>query len=155
MTTVLVPLADADLAALASGRRLDAVAAYAATRGFLDTFGLDSADDEDAERTLLYLAGLHALQEHGRRLVAVASVPVAGGDELGRVTLTSLSFAQVSALFADEPEAAPQVAAVRDAVAGLELGDAWDAAAHQRLLEETDLLWYGPEEWAVLVDPAH
>lgn len=155
MTTVLVPLRDADLAALAAGGRLEGVAAFAPTRGFLDTFGLESADDEDAERTLAYLAGLQALMAHGRRLVAVASAPVGGGDGLGAVTLASLSFGHVTALFADESEALPQVAAVRDAVAGISLGDAWDAPEHQALLEQADLLWYGPEEWATLVDPAH
>lgn len=149
---VFVPVASADLAAWASGEVLSDADAFAPTAAFLDAFGLSAPDEEDAERTLTYLAGLGALQRHGHRLVAVAEAPLGaeGDDEWGRVRV-SLPFSHVSALFADDPDAAAQVASVRAVVQDLSFDEAWSAPAHERLLADADLMWFGPEEWSQLV----
>ena len=139
-----------ELRALASGAEL-AGPARAVTPTFLGAFGLASADDEDAERTVLYVAGLDGLLRHGRRLVAVAECTGRdAGGEFGAVSVDRLAFGQVTALFAEEPAAQPRADATRVALAGLGVEDAWEHAAHQALLADADLLWYGPEEWAAL-----
>nr|NLI49352.1 hypothetical protein [Propionibacterium sp.] len=139
-----------ELRALASGAVL-AGAAWAVTPAFRDAFGLGPADDEDAERTVCCIAGLDALLRHGRRLVAVADAEARdAGGEFGAVTVDRLAFGQVTALFADDPAAGPRVDAVRAAVAGAGVEDAWEHPAHRALLEDADLLWYGPEEWGLL-----
>ncbi len=151
---VFRPVSVDELRALARGASLGG-SGFAATGAFLETFGLASADDEDAERTLLYLAGLAALLSHGRRLVAVAEASVRDcGDRLGTVPLDSITFGQVSALFAEGRESAALVAAARAELGGLGVEDAWEHPAHQSLLEDADLLWYGPQEWAVLTGDA-
>lgn len=140
-----------ELRTLAEGERLSGDA-YAVTPSFLDAFGLGPGDDEDAERTALYLAALAALVRHGRRLVVVAEASAHDtGDEYGVVGLEHLGFSQVTALFADEESAWPLVEAARGAVAQLSVEDAWDHPAHGVLLSDADLLWYGPEEWTSLV----
>jgi hypothetical protein len=58
----------------------------------------------------------------------------------------------VSALFAEAPASRPLAEAARSAIAQLGVEDAWEHPAHRVLLEDADLLWYGPEEWASLVD---
>jgi hypothetical protein len=151
---VFWPICGAELRALADGGVLTGTS-WSATPAFRDTFGLGVGDDEDAERTALYLAGLVALRDHGRRLVAVAELPAAdSGDHLGAVAVDRLGLADVTALFADAPSAKALVDAAGAATAGLALEDAWDNPAHEALLAEADLLWYGPQEWAALVQSA-
>lgn len=148
---VFRPLSTDELRALGRGDELTVHFAFASTPEFLDTFGLSHADDEDAERTLLYLAGLAALQRHGRRLVAVADLHARNrGNAIGVVTADGLRMAQVSALFADEPAAQRLADAVVPLIKTQSLEDAWDHPSHEALLKGADLLWYGPEEWPVL-----
>jgi len=148
---VFWPVSGADLRALAGGQVLTGTA-WSATPAFRDTFGLGVGDDEDAERTALYLAGLVALRDHGRRLVAVAELPARdSGDALGAVSVDRIAFGDVTALFADAPSVAALVDAAGAATTGLALEDAWDQPAHEALLADADLLWYGPQEWAALV----
>ena len=142
-----------ELRALAAGGSLPGPA-WAATPAFLDAFGLGPGDEEDAERTALYVAALAALLEHGRRLVVVAEAPArpAAGEsaEFGAVDVDPLVFAQVTALFAEDAAHRATADAVGVALAVLGLADAWGRPAHEALLEQADLLWYGPEEWAVV-----
>lgn len=153
---IFVPTSAAELAAWAGGGVRSGVDAVAATPAFLAAFGLaaaDPADREDAEQTALHVAALAALLATGRRLVAVADAPAVadGGDDLGRVGVADLPWPAVTALFADEPAAAPEVARAASALAGRDLGDAWDDPATEALHEATDLLWHGPGEWQALV----
>lgn len=146
-----------ELRSMARGAKLPGPA-WAATSAFLETFSLASGDDEDAERTLLYVAGLAALLSHGRRLVVVAQAPATatggGDDAFGAVEIDPIGFGQVSALFADAADSARLADSARTSLAGLALEDAWDHPSHQALLNHADLLWYGPEEWAVLTGDA-
>lgn len=149
---VFRPVSDADLRSLGEGAALTGPA-WSVTPDFRDAFGLGPADDEDAERPALYLAGLDGLQRHGRRLVVVAEVPARDvGHDYGSVEVGRIAFGDVRAIFADEPDAGPLVDAARAATAGLAIEDAWDDPAHEALLAGADLLWYGPEEWATLAD---
>lgn len=149
---VFVPLSAADLAACAGGSPLAGVRAFAATPAFLGAFGLGAPDDEDAERTLLHVAALDALLRCGGRLVAVAEAPARDLDnEFGRVEVGSVAFSAISALFADHADAAGALAHVSRVLGEASLDAAWDNPAHRELMETTDLLWYGPEEWGVLV----
>lgn len=149
---VFVPLGADEVAAWASGTPYSGVA-YATTPTMLAAFGLDLADDEDAERTSLHIAALDALRRHGARRVAVASASAFddGVTDLGAVTCGPLAWTAVSALFADAPEAGPAVAAAAAGLAGIrDLDGAWEHPAHEALLHGADLLWFGPEEWARL-----
>lgn len=145
------PLSVEELRALGTGEELTVQFAFGATPEFLRAFGLDDAADEDAERTLLYLAGLAALIRHGRRLVAVAEAPAQGlGNEYGVVSCTrGVRMADVSALFAEDP-ASQRLADVTRAALAHGVEDSWGHPAHEALLANADLLWFGPEEWAVL-----
>jgi hypothetical protein len=89
-----------------------------------------------------------------RRLVLAAEVEseqiTPTEDAAGEVTLSSLSWAQVQALFVAEPEAAEAVRKARRAVVE-RAGDVTLAAALQlpeigELLEGFDLLWFAPDE---------
>ena len=154
---VCVGVSDAELRALGAGATLPVPLGFAATPAFLDAFGLDDPTDEDAERTLLYLAGLAALQRHGRRVVLVADLapldappdPLAP-TTLGAVSARGVRLGQVSALFADDPHGRRLADAARPALAGLALEQAWEHPAHERLLAEADLAWFGPDEWAAV-----
>lgn len=140
-----------ELQALASGTVLTGPA-FAATPSFLDAFGLDAPDDEDAERTLCCIAGLWALLTHGRRLVVVADVPARdGGTQFGAVGVDRIAWDAVTAIFAEDPESQGLADAAASAMAQLGVEAAWDHPSHTVLLADADLLWFGPQEWAALV----
>lgn len=157
---VFVAIPEAGLGEWARGGVLREATAFAATSAFCSAFGVDDPSDEDAERTLLYIAGLAGLLRDGVRTVAVAQAPSArplpGPDEpLGAAGVPDLRYAAVTALFTDDPadpDASAALARARDALAGLGLADAWDHPAHEALLAEADLLWHGPAEWDALGD---
>ena len=144
---VFAPLSRTELAALRESPLGGPIAAFAATENLCETFSLAPADDEEAERTALLLAGLSGLLSDQVRIVVVAesdALDEEGG--FGEVILPGLSWFDVTAIFADDPAAAPAVAAAVKAIPGLGLDAAWDAEPVQRLMSEYDLLWYGPEE---------
>lgn len=148
---VFVPLPPPTLASWAQGGEYRPAASFAVTAGLRQAFGFGPADDEDAEHTALHVAGLTALLGGGRRLVAVAdvaAVPVVGGD-FGEVTVGSLPWSAVTAIFDESDPAAAGL--LRPLVAGTELADAWDAPAVTDFLADHELLWHGPGEWATLV----
>jgi hypothetical protein len=147
MTVVLVPVSRDQLDSLREEPLAGPVTGFTVTAALRDTFGLSAADDEEADRTALLLAGLRSLMSNGKRVVLVVDAsPVDDGDPLGEVTLPGISWKDVSAFFADASEAALLAAATARAVAGLDLDVAWDTDAAQALMGEHDLLWYGPEE---------
>lgn len=126
--------------------------AHAVTPSFRATFGFDGADDEESERTAMYMAGLAGLLKNRRRLVAVAETSATDqAGELGEVLIEELRFNRVTALFADDPANAKDVSDAQSALAGMGLSPAWDAPEHEHLLQIIDLLWHGPEEWHTLV----
>jgi hypothetical protein len=142
-----VPLSRDTLSALTTAPIPGPVAAFGVTPGLCDTFTLPATADEEAERTALLVAGLSSLISYGSRLVLVVdAAPTDDEGGLGECTLPALAWRDVSAIFAEPPEAVSAVAAAAAAVQGLDLDAAWDAEAVQTLMGEHDLLWYGPEE---------
>ena len=60
--------------------------------------------------------------------------------------MTGLRWAQVTAVFADEPGAAPDLEAARALVGGRPLADVVDDEEVVGLVDRWDLLWYAPAE---------
>lgn len=147
MTVVLVPISVKQLSCLREAPLAGPVTGFAVTPGLRGTFGLGDADEEEADRTALLLAGLSSLISYGKRLaVVIDALAVDDGDSLGEVTLRGVAWGEVSAIFADAPEAATAVSDAAEAVSGLDLDAAWDTAEVRALMAEHDLLWYGLEE---------
>ena len=156
MTVVLVPISHDTLAALRGTPLAGPVTGFAVTAALCDTFGLAVADDEEADRTALLLAGLASLLAHGARLVVVVDASVVDdGDPLGEVTVPGISLRDVTAFFSDAPDAAGAASAAARAATGLGLDAAWDTAEAQLLMAEHDLLWYGPEELDTFLAAGH
>ncbi len=152
MTVVLVPLSVEQLGGLRQAPLAGPVTGFAVTAALRDTFGLDVGDDEEADRTALLLAGLRSLMSYGKRLAVVLETSATDdGDPLGEVTVRGVSWQDVSAIFADAPEAATAVSETGEAVVGLDLDAAWDTDQAHALMTEHDLLWFGPEEVDALV----
>jgi len=152
MTVVLIPVSVEQLAGLREAPLAGPVTGFAVTPGLRDTFGLGDSDEEEADRTALLLAGVASLISHGKRLVVVVdAAAVDDGDPHGEVVLRGVAWGEVSAIFADAPEAATAVSDAAEAVSGLDLDVAWDVDAVRTLMAEHDLLWYGPEEAGALL----
>ena len=147
--TVFVPLTLAavqHLEASGSARDLIGYAAGPALRGWL---GETRLDDEEADYVALNHAGIAALtlaDTTPTRIVLAVDQDVAGGDELGAVTVAHLEWAEVRSLFADDNAAAAAVLSARSAVRGLDLAAALADPTVDALQESYDLLWYAPEE---------
>jgi len=129
---------------------------YAATPGLWAAAGLGPAEIEEAEFVALGYAGVAALVTTAEplRLVLAADVAdrqVAAGehDDLGEVNVHDLRWAQVTALFGDDPAAGDLVARTRSRLTLTDPPDPAAALAQDSvaaLLEQTDLLWYDPTE---------
>jgi hypothetical protein len=129
MTTLVFVAVDwADAAALRSGADLGRRTGCAPTDELARRIGPD-VDAEEVEYAALNQAGEPAAAVSPRRLVLAADVEpaqlVETGDGWGGVTVNGLRWSQVSALFADEPVVAEELAAEAD---------------------DRDLLWFTPEE---------
>ena len=107
---------------------------------------------EQAEYAALSYAGVLALvlKPAAPRLVVAAEVrqeQLADLDRsLGEVEVGELTWAQVRALFADEPAATEAVKRAGEVVAGQNLSAALDAPEVGAVLDEYDLLWFVPHE---------
>lgn len=145
---VFVPVSPADLAAWATTGVRD-VTGFAATPSFLEAFELPVSDIEDADLTLLEVAAIAGLLEHGVRLVAVCSAEAIGTEpaEFGAVTASRVRWGSVESLFADDAAGAAAAAEARQALGDTDLDAAWDADATNDLLRSTELLWHGSAEW--------
>ncbi|MDO5535237.1 MAG: hypothetical protein Q4F65_11365 [Propionibacteriaceae bacterium] len=146
---VFVPLAPADLADWASSGRRD-IRGFAATPAFLDAFDLSTPDSEDADLTLLEVAGLAGLLTHGVRLVAVCQADAAGAEpaNFGAVVAEKVRFSAVESLFTDDEAGAERAAAAKELAGEVaDLDEAWDSDALDDLLRTTELLWHDSSEW--------
>ena len=146
-----VPLSHEQAVALRAGDDLGPLAAYTPGPALQAAHGLGPADDEEAGFVALGYAGLAALLARpGLRTVLAADLDPArvedGGSEFGEVAVTGLRWAQVTAVFADEPDAASDLEAARELVAGRPLADVVDDEAVVGLVDGWDLLWYAPAE---------
>lgn len=148
---VFVPLSPSELSHWAT-EGVRPVVGFTATAAFLSAFGLSSSDSEDADLTLLEVAGIAALLEHGQRLVAVCDADGHGVEpaEFGAVDAGEVAWAAVESLFCDDEAGADRAGAARAALGAVDLEEAWDAEATSELLRSTELLWHGSTEWARL-----
>ncbi|GAB2574462.1 helix-turn-helix domain-containing protein [Microlunatus antarcticus] len=146
-----VPVSREQATALRSGDDLGDLVAYAPGPALQAAHGLGPTDEEEAGFVALGYAGLGALLT-GPGLRTVLAVDVGGGQvqasgsEFGQVQLHGLTWAQVSAVFADEPDASPDLDAARALVAGRSLADVADDEEFVGLVDRWDLLWYAPAE---------
>jgi len=121
-------------------------AGYAPTAALAETFGVEPG--EDAEMAALQMADVAGLTAgNPERLVVVAEVPAArvvavdddGAD--GAVMASNLSGEECRAFFTGDCDAATAQAA-----AGLEIDDAWELPAVQKLLADYPLEWHDISE---------
>ena len=114
---------------------------------------------EEVEFVALSHAGVLAVSSGSDPLRLVLAADVADrqvtdrGSELGEVMVAGLRWAQVQALFADEPAAESSVARARADTAAMGLAEALAIDAVAALQSEFDLLWFAPEELDLL--PLH
>ena len=147
---VCVPANAEQARQIAGGRTVEGpLQAFTASPALYETFGLQPSDDEQAEYAAMLLAGLWALIHHGERLVLTAMVDSRtlgpGGEAAnGGASLSELEASSVEAWFSDDDGAA--LDAVRAAVAGLSLDDAWEDPRVQTLHAEHDLAWHSVTE---------
>ena len=148
---VFIPVDRADAVALRAGAELGNRPGCAPTAGLAGALEPD-AGAEEVEFAALSNAGVLALSAGSNPLRLVLAADVADGQvtdrgsDLGEVTVAGLRWAQVQALFADEPAAEPAVARARADSAGLGLAEALATGSVAALLSEVDLLWFAPEE---------
>lgn len=144
---VFIPLDVETLHRWAEGGSHQPAQAFAVTGALRTAFGFGPNDEEDAEHTVLHVAGVAALLTADRRLVAVAEVEATEQPDghFGQVSTGDVQWRQITALFSDDAEA------VDDSLAGLDLEAAWEVATIADGPTERPLLWHGPGEWQALV----
>ncbi len=152
---IFVPMTRDEVAALRSGPVRSGVVANsysgcAATASLVASLEADTVIEE-VEFAALSNAGVLALVlKPSPRLVVAAEVREDQVTDLGgpwgEVEVDGLAWAQVRALFADEPAAWDAAKLASKAVAGRSLGAAVAAPEVAAVLDEYDLLWYAPEE---------
>jgi Family of unknown function (DUF6912) len=149
---VFVPMTWDDAVGIRSGTTQSSqYHACAATGGLIASLETDALVEE-AEYAALSNAGVLALviKPAAPRLVLAAEVQSDQltdlGGQLGEVEVRGLRWAQVRALFADEPAAREAVRAAAEAVEGESLAAAFAAPEVAAVLDGYDLLWFAPEE---------
>jgi hypothetical protein len=148
---IFLPMTWDETAALRSGAEVNHHQGCAATASLVASTEADTVMEE-ADYAAISNAGVLAmlLQPNAPRLVVAAEVReeqvIDQGAPQGEVELNGLMWAQVRALFADEPAALKAVGLARKAVAGQSLAAALVAPAVAAVLDKYNLLWYAPEE---------
>ena len=148
---IFVPMTRDEAWALRSGAGTDRYPGCAATLGLAASLDADTVLEE-VEYAALSNAGVLALvlKPHLPRLVVAAEVPEEHVRDLsqpyGEVEVSDLVWAQVRALFADEPDALQAVSLASEAVTGESLATALAAPEVAAVLDNHDLLWFAPEE---------
>jgi hypothetical protein len=148
---IFVPMTRDEVDALRAGAGANHYRGCAATPSLVGSMDADTVREE-AEFAALSNAGVLALvlKPNSPRLVVAAEVPEEKVTDLrqpqGEVEVHGLAWAQVRALFADEPDARETVMLAGNAVAGRGLTDALTAPEVAAVLDGYDLLWFAPEE---------
>lgn len=160
--TVFVPMTLAQALECRAGNRLGERVGFMATEELLSGYALTPEQDEDADFAAQNHANLAALLDNAdgpRMVVAVRALEskiellpaVEAKLGLGQVSLSSVGWAKVMALFIDEPAAADAVQKVRSELGALadrqaQLNAAASSATVEELADEHALLWYLPSE---------
>jgi hypothetical protein len=146
-----IPMIWGEAADLRSGIAADHYQGCAVTPSLVASMGTDT-HSEEAEYAALSYAGVLALvlKPGSPRLVVAAEVRPGQLADLcepqGEVELRRLTWPQVRALFADEPDAIAAARLAGEAVKGQSLAGALAAPEVGLLLDEYDLLWFAPVE---------
>jgi hypothetical protein len=149
---VFVPMTWDEANDLRSGIAADApYRACAATPSLVASLEADTLIEEAEYAALSYTSVLALVLKPGSpRLVIAAEVQPGQftdqGEPLGEVELRGLIWAQVRALFADEPGGMEAARLASEAVAGESLAAALAAPEVGLVLDRYDLLWFAPEE---------
>jgi hypothetical protein len=148
---IFVPMTRDEAQALRSGTAGNHYQGCAATPGLAASMESDTVLEE-VEYAALSNAGVLALvlKPNARRLVVAAEVHEEQVTDQsrphGEVEVDGLAWAQVRALFADEPDALEAVRVASKAVAGQDLAVALTTPEVTAVLDDYDLLWFAPEE---------
>lgn len=148
---VFIPMIWDEAADLRSGIAADLYQGCAVTPSLIASMGADT-HSEEAEYAALSYAGVLALvlKPGSPRLVVAAEVQPVQLTDLcepqGEVELRELTWPQVRALFADEPDAIAAARLASEAVKGQSLAGALAVPEVGLLLDEYDLLWFAPVE---------
>jgi hypothetical protein len=148
---IFVPMTQDETAAFRSGAEMNHYQGCAATASLVASMETDTVMEE-AEYAAISNAGVLAmvLKPNASRLVVAAEVRVEQvidrGAPQGQVEVNGLTWAQVRALFADEPAARKAVRLARKTVAGRSLAAALVAPKVAAVLDKYPLMWYAPEE---------
>ena len=148
---IFVPTVRDDVVALRSGDGANRYQGCAATPSLVASMEADTVMEE-VEYAALSNAGVLALvlKPRSPRLVVAAEVREEQVTDLrqqhGEIEVHELTWAQVRALFADEPAASEAIMLASQAVLGQNLATALAAPEVAAVLDEYDLLWYAPEE---------
>lgn len=152
---------DRATAVRAAGRSEEEVAAFAATGQMITAHGYRPDEREDADyaaQSYASVAGLASSQDP-YRLVIAADVPIArvrdgrADADYGAIMITGLDWADVTAVFVDEPEAKPAVLAARTAIetalesaSDIGLATILELPEVITLTDDHELLWHTPDE---------
>jgi hypothetical protein len=148
---IFVPMVRDDVVALRTGAGANRYQGCAATPGLVGSMGAGTVMEE-VEYAALSNASVLALvlKPRSPRLVVAAEVPseqiIDLGGPQGEIEVDGLSWAQIRALFADEPAAWEVVRLASKAVVGQRLATALATPQVAAVLDNYDLLWYAPEE---------
>jgi hypothetical protein len=146
---IFIPMTRDDALALRSGTAARHYLGCAATPSLAASMDADPAIEE-VEYAALSNAGVLALALNAPRLVVAAEVQEKQVEDLnrphGEIEVRGLAWAQVRALFADEPDALEVATLAGKAVAGQSLAAALITPEVAAVLDGYDLLWFAPEE---------
>ena len=149
---VFVPMTWDEVDDLRSGIAADApYRGCTVTPGLVASLEADTLIEEAEYAALSYTSVLALVLKPGSpRFVVAAEVQPSQltdlGEPLGEVELRGLTWTQVRALFADEPDAIEAARLAGEAVAGQSLAVALAAPEVGLVLDGYDLLWFAPEE---------
>jgi hypothetical protein len=148
---VFVPMTWDEAVALRSGTAAEGYHGCAATPSLVAAMEADTLIEQAEYAALSYAGALAlALKPTSPRLIAAAEVQSGQvsdlGGPLGEVEVRELTWHQVRALFADEPDAMEAARLASGLVAGQGLAAALAVPEVGAVLDEYDLLWFAPDE---------
>lgn len=147
---IFVPATAPDLQALRLGESLPDGPAYAATPTLRENFGYAPEADEDADYAAQVFASLRCMLEGRDRCVLAVEtdrLPDATGErDFGEVVRPGVRWADVRAIFVDDPRARGSLRAYAASVRGRTIAEVWEDRAAVDLTQEHDLLWFDPTE---------
>jgi hypothetical protein len=148
---VFVPMTWDEAVALRSGTAAEGYHGCAATPSLVAAMEADTLIEQAEYAALSYAGALAlALKPTSPRLIAAAEVQSGQvsdlGGPLGEVEVRELTWHQVRALFADEPDAMEAARLASGLVAGQGLAAALAVPEVGAVLDEYDLLWFAPAE---------